>query len=530
MRTGSRMNALLAVGTAVLLTAGTLSPASGETVLRVKMTGDLKQIDPLWTTSYPVRDMAYLIYDTLFSMDAQYNVRPQMVDKYEISKDGKVYTFTLRDHLKWHDGAPVTATDCIASLKRWMKKDGLGRDLAGRFDRFEEISPDTFRLVLKEPWGLTLTALAKISSYVPFMMPARLIEAAGDKDVTDPTGSGPFIMKVDEWVPGSKIVYVKNPNYVPRSEPASGMAGGKVAGVDRIERLYIPDDTSAVNALIAGEIDYIDDLPSDMTPLVENNPDLVMKVRNLLGRGTQVVLNHTQPPFDNVKVRQAVQWALSQKEFMQALYGDRTDRYKLCPSMFMCGGPYESDANSGRVMGLDVDKAKALLKEAGYDGTAITVLHPTDQKLQDDWCTVLVQSLRRAGFTVDDKVMDLATMFSRRASTKPANDGGWHVFVTGWGGVDLMTPATNVFMTGACDKAWYGWPCDKELQDLRTAFFEAADEPARKAIAEKMQARSMDVVTYVPMGQDYRLAVWNKTVTGVLATPVAVLWNVSKAK
>ncbi len=390
MFTVSHKHALLSVGTAIMLTASALSPAFGETVLRIKMTGDLKQIDPLWTTSYPVRDMAYLMYDTLFATDAQFNVQPQMVDKYDISKDGKVYTFTLRDHLKWHDGAPVTSTDCIASLKRWMKKDGLGRDLASYLDHFEEISPNSFRLVLKEPWGLTLAALGKISSHVPFIMPARLIDAAGDKDVTDPTGSGPFIMKVDEWVPGSKIVYVKNPNYVPRKEPASGLAGGKIAGVDRIERLYIPDDTSAVNALIAGEIDYIDDLPADMTPLVENNSDLIKSVRNTLGRGTQVVLNHTQPPFDNVKVRRAVQWALSQKEFLQALYGNRTERFKICPSMFLCGGPYESDANSERVMGQGVEKAKALLKEAGYDGTPIVVLHPTDQKLQDDgarsWC------------------------------------------------------------------------------------------------------------------------------------------------
>ena len=513
----------------MLVTAGMLVPASAETVLRIRMPGDLKQIDPLWTSSYPVRDMAYLIYDTLFAMDAKFNPRPQMVDKYDISADGTVYSFTLRDHLKWHDGKPVTSADCIASLERWMTKDGLGRELARQLDRFEATDARSFKIVLKRPWGLTLTALAKVSSYVPFMMPERLAKTPPDKDITEPIGSGPFKMKVDEWNPGSKIVYVKNPDYVPRNEPASGLAGGKSAKVDRIERIHIPDDTSAVNALIAGEIDYIDDLAADMTPLVEASPDLLRQVRDPLGRGTQVVLNHTQPPFDNIKVRQAVQWALSQKEFMQALFGKRTERFRLCPSMYLCGGPYESDANSERVMGLDVDKAKALLKEAGYDGTPIVVLHPTDQKLQDDWCTVLVQSLRRVGFTVDDQVIDLATMFSRRASRKPAKEGGWHAFVTGWGGVDLMNPATNVFLTGACDKAWYGWPCDKELQDLSAAFFTAPDEASRKAIATKLQIRSMDVVTYVPMGQDYMLAVWNKKVNGIGPSPVPIFWNVSKA-
>ncbi len=527
--TPARIRAVLAAGTAAFLVAGALSPAMGESVLRIKATGDLKQIDPLWTSSYPVRDMAYLVWDTLFAMDAKFNVQPQMVGKYEISGDGKTYSFTLRDGLKWHDGKAVSSADCIASIERWLKKDSLGGVMAGYVDHFEAVDANTFKLVLKEPWGLTLAALGKISSYVPFMMPERLAKTPPDKDVTEPIGSGPFIMKIDEWVPGSKVVYVKNPGYVPRAEPASGMAGAKIAKVDRIERLHMPDDLSAINALIAGEIDYIEDVPADMSPLIQAQPDLVMKARDPLGRSTQIVLNHTQPPFNNVKVRQAVQLALSQKEFTQALYGSRTERFRICPAMFFCGGPYESDANSERVMTLDPAKAKALLKEAGYDGTPITVLHPSDLKLQDDQCTVLVQALRRAGFTVDDQIMDLATMFSRRTNKGTVKEGGWHAFVTGWGGVDLMSPATNVYMTGACDKAWFGWPCDKELQDLRAAFFKATDEAERKAIATKMQARGMEIVTYIPMSQDFLVQAWSKKLSGVIDAPVSVFWNVSKA-
>lgn len=516
----------LVLAALALVSAASTAPA--QTVLRIKMTGDLQQIDPIWTTSYPVRDMSYLIYDTLFSTDANYKIQPQMVDKYTLSADGLTYTFTLRDGLKWHDGPPVTSTDCIASLERWMLKDTLGGVLKTHLDRFEKVDEKTFKLVLKNPWGLTLSALGKVSSYVPFMMPERMARTAPDKSNTEAIGSGPYIMKMSEWVPGAKIVYVKNPAYVPRKEPASMMAGGKVAGVDRIERINIPDDLSAVNALIAGEVDYIEAVPPDMMKLLEGNKDIVMGPRGNLGHSMQIVLNHLQPPLNDVRVRQAIQYAINQKEILQAYNGARTNLYKVCPTLLYCGGPYTSDVNSARSMANDPAKARALLKEAGYTGTPLIVMHPTDQKLQNDVVTVVVQQLRKAGFTVEAKMIDLATMFSWRTKKDPANAGGWHVFATGWGGVDLMDPATNVFMTGACDKGWFGWACDEEMQKLRTAFFASRTDDERKAIAVKMQARAQDVVPYVNGGQMLQFAAWRKNLKGIIEAPVPVLWNVSK--
>ncbi len=520
-----RFGAALALAS---LTLAATATASAESVLRIKMTGDLQQIDPIWTTSYPVRDMSYLIYDTLFSTDADYNIQPQMVDTYTVSDDGRTYSFTLRDGLKWHDGPPVTSADCIASLERWMVKDTLGGVLKTHLDRFEKVDDKTFRMVLKEPWGLTLAALGKISSYVPFMMPERMAETPPDKANTEAIGSGPYIMKMDEWVPGSKIVYVKNPDYVPRAEPPSMMAGGKIAGVDRIERIVFPDEVTALNALLAGEIDYMEGAPPDMLPLIESNADVVVGTRGILGNSAQIVLNHLQPPLDDIRIRHAIQWAVGQEEMMTAFFGDRSDLYVLCPTLLYCGGPYTSDINSERMTGHDPEKAKALLREAGYDGTPLVIMHPTDDKFQDDVVTVLVQQLRDAGFTVDDRTIDLATMFSWRTKKDPAANGGWHIFHTGWSGVDLMSPATNVYMTGACDKAWFGWTCDEEMQKLRAAFFDAKTEDERKEIAVKLQARAQDVVPYVNGGQRAQMSAWRKNVNGIIEAPVPILWNVTK--
>src|SRR5262249_26325570 len=158
------------------------------------------------------------------------------------------YTFTLRDGLKWHDGQPVTPEDCIASIKRWGAKDSMAQKLLGFVASLDPVDAKTFKLVLKEPYGLVLETLGKPSSNVPFMMPKRVAETDPNSQIGDFIGSGPFIFKKDEWKPGDKTVYVKNPDYKPRSEAPSWLAGGKVAKVDRVEWLAIPDHQTAINA------------------------------------------------------------------------------------------------------------------------------------------------------------------------------------------------------------------------------------------------------------------------------------------
>ena len=207
--------------------------ASAESTLRVVMHSDLKIVDPIWTTAYMSRNYGYMVYDTLFAMDENTNVHPQMVDNYTVSEDKKTYTFTLRDGLAWHDGAPVTSEDVIASISRWAKKDGMGQKLMEFVKEMRAVDDKTFQFILSEPYGLVITSLAKPSSNVPFIMPKRVAETSADEQISDYIGSGPFIFKADEWKPGDVAVFVKNEAYVPRKEPASWAAGGEVVNVDR---------------------------------------------------------------------------------------------------------------------------------------------------------------------------------------------------------------------------------------------------------------------------------------------------------
>lgn len=516
-----------AVIASVTLTALQTIPAQAESVLRLSNDGDITQLDPLFSTAYPVRDMSYLIWDTLFSMDSTLTPRPQMVDTYNVSKDGLTYTFTLRPKLTFHDGAKVTSKDVIASIKRWMGKDSLGMEIAKRMSSLTAVDDNSFRLVLKEPFGQVLNGLGRMTAYPLFIMPERMANTPIGK-LTEWVGSGPFKLVKDQWIPGVKFVVEKNKAYVPRSEPADNLGGGKIAGVDRIERINFADPNSAANALLAGEIDYITLTPTEMLPVFEKTGKHESAAIPLPGSSIQIVPNHTQPPFNNVKVRQALQMVIKQTDFLTALYGDRPGVWRTCPAIFMCGSPYETDVNSERYMNQNFDKAKALLKEAGYDGIPVLYMHPMDSRLQNEGGTVLVQAMRKAGFVVKDEQMDSATFFSRRNNKGPASEGGWNLFLTAFNGDAMLDPLINPYVTGACEKAFVGWPCDKQLQGHWTEFLMATTPTAKKAAAVKLQARSNDIVTFIPAGQFTYISTWSKKLKGIVKGNVVVYWNITK--
>ena len=263
----------------LVLSALALSPAwtspaiaAGKTITAV-MHSDLRVIDPIFTPAYITRDHGYMVYDTLLATDANFKIQPQMAD-WKISDDKLTYTFTLRDGLKWHDGTPVTAEDCVASLKRWGKIDTLGTKLMEFTASIEATDAKTITLKLKEPYGLVLESIGKPSSTVPFMMPKRLAETPVTQQIPEQIGSGPFKFVQAEFQPGVKAVYVKNTDYVPRKEPPSWTAGAKVVKVDRVEWVTMPDAQTAVNALQSGEIDFMEFPPLEMEPVLAADPDI----------------------------------------------------------------------------------------------------------------------------------------------------------------------------------------------------------------------------------------------------------------
>ena len=516
------------IATAVLAAIlGLAGPAHAQKTLRAVMHSDLKILDPIWTTAYIVRNHGYMIYDTLFATDAKGEIRPQMVGSYEVSADKLTYILTLRDGLTWHDGQPVTAEDCVASIKRWAVKDSTGQKLMTFVSEVEAKDPKTLVIRLKEPTGLVLVALGKPSSNVPFMMPKRVADIDANTQISDFIGSGPFIFKRDEWKPGDKTVYVKFDKYVPRSEPASGLAGGKIAKFDRVEWLAISDHQQAINALLANEIDFMETPPHDLLSFALANPDIKAFEWNVLGLQYTFRPNWLHKPFDNPKVRQALLYAFNQEDFLKAAIGD-PEFYKTCNSYFPCGTPYSSEKGMEGLLTSDFKKAQDLLKEAGYDGTPIVLMHSTDLQVLTNLAPVAKALMEKAGFKVDMQSMDWQTLVARRAKKDPPSAGGWHGFLTGWAAVDVTNPIFFGFFNSACEKALFGWPCDPKMEELRDQFAREADPAKQKAIAEAVQVRATEMVTHIPLGQWYQRSLMRKNLVGMLQAPAPVFWNMEK--
>jgi peptide/nickel transport system substrate-binding protein len=359
-------------------------------------------------------------------------------------------------------------------------------------------------------------------------MPERLAKTDPYQQVTEMIGSGPFKFVKDEFQPGHQVVYVKNADYVPRSEAPSWASGGKVAKVDRVEWLYIPDNATAAAALTTGEVDWWESPPADYFPTLTADRNIALVNVNLLGQMTMLRFNHLHPPFNNVKMRQAILAVVDQKEYMSAVAGD-PENWSVCPSFFTCGGPMANDAGSETLTGpRDFDKAKKLIAEAGYNGEKIVLLHATDTISANATALVTFELFKKLGLNVDIVTMDFGTLITRRAVKDPPDKGGWSVFATGWVGVDQIDPSTNQGLRANGTAAWFGWPSDEKLEALRAAWMVTPSPAERQALAVDIQRRAFETVPYVPLGKYTTNTALRRNLTGLIKAPPILMWNIEK--
>jgi len=516
---------------AAIASAALFTPAfaqSAATTLRYVPQADVKVLDPGFTTNYQTRNFGYLVFDTLFGQDSKGKPQPQMVDKFTRSPDGRQWSFTLRPGLKFHDGQAVTSTDCIASLERWSTKDSYGRAMVAAGARWRAVDDKTFTLSLDQPFGLVLEALSKVSSFAPFIMPARLIKAAGNGPVNDAIGSGPFIFKRDEWAPGNKMVFVRNTDYVGRREPANFLAGSKKPLLARIDWLVLPDANSATAALKNGEVDMLEMIPPDhIAPLYT---DASVRVGTAGSYQASLILNQTQPPFNNEKARQALLLAVNQEKFVAAMGYPANMRMKYCASLFMCGSANESSVGAAPYATPDIDKAKRLLAESGYRGEKVVLLVPTDIQPLNGASLVAMQTLRQVGFNVDAQSMDWATLVSRRISKAAVDHGGWSAYAAYAVSSSADSPLSNFMLGASCGNSMPGWPCDKSLDELRSAWLKAPLPAQRRDLLDKFQARAYETLPYIPLGQYSGAFAVRKNVlhSELLDSDVPRLWVLAK--
>ena len=495
-------------------------------VLRWTPNADLSQIDPMISTANLLRAHGYMVYDTLYAIDAQGTPRPQMAEGHHVSADGLIWTIRLREGLRFHDNERVRPRDCVASLRRWGARDGLGGTLMASVDVMEEVDDRTLRIVLKRPFPLLLDAIGKMAMNVAFIMPERLALTPPTTPVREAVGSGPFRFVPGEWAPGNRAVWEKFQGYIPRQEPPSWASGGKVVHVDRVEWVTIPDAATAAAALSTGEIDWWEEPTADLLPLLRRNRDVRLVTLDNIGSMPFLRFNALHAPFNRLEVRAAVAAAIRQEDYLQAIAGS-PDFFSTCKSFFPCGLPSSTGAG-GEAMTGSLERGRQALQSAGYNGEKIVIISPTDVPTVQPMGQITFDLLRRLGMNAELISMDWGSMLARRGSREAPERGGWSIFHTWLRGSDVASPALSFLTRGDEANPFPGGFRSERLTALREEWFNAPDDATRLAITARIEQAAFQEWPIVPLGLFRQPTAHRANITGMLESPAPLAWNIRK--
>ena len=510
-----------------VLAAPAVGRAAAARVLRFVPQADLAVADPVWTTAYQSRDHGFLVFDTLFGQDDAFQARPQMLEAAEA--DGLEWRLRLRPGLLFHDGTPVLARDCVASIRRWGARDGFGQALLAATDAMEAPDDRTILVRLRRPFPRLPDAVAKTAPSACVIMPERLALTDPFKQVAEMVGSGPYRYLPDERVPGARVAYARFDGYVPREGGVpQRTAGPKRAWFERVEWQVIPDAATAGAALQRGEVDWWCAANTDLLPRLRADRGLVVRNQDPLGIIATMRFNQVQKPFDNPALRRAVLGAVTQADYMQAVVGPDRGLWADGVGFFCPHTPLASDAGMAALTGpRDLDRSRREVAAAGYGGEPVVLLMPTDIASVLALAEVSADLFRQLGLNVQTPTMDWGTAVQRRTNREAPEKGGWSVFQTSWSGLDHATPAGHVFLRGNGAAAAPGWPDSPALEALRDEWLAAPDLLAQKALAGRMQLQAFEDVPYVPLGQQFQQTAYRAELHGVLPG-LPVFWNVER--
>ena len=526
----NRRRFLQGAAAAVLPMQALAQPERGR-VLKFVPQAALTVLDPIWTTASVTENSAFYAFDTLFGCDSQLRPRPQMAEGASVSDDGRTWTVKLRDGLKFHDGTPVRAVDCAASLQRWAARDTLGQTLAAVVDAWVATDDRTLTVKLKQPFPLLTFALGKPAANVPFIMPERLAMTDPGKQISEIVGSGPYRFLPDQFVSGARSGWARFDAYVPRQEAPDWFAGGKVANFERVEWQVIPDAATAFAALQTGEVDWWEQVQPDMVAPLRSVSGVRLGMGDPTGYVGVMRFNHLTAPFDNPKLCNAIAKAVNQTDYMGAVTADDKASYRVCHSMFPCGTPY-GVVPTPDPMSNDPDLAavKQMIRESGYNGEKIVIINPSDQAAIEPFGQITFDLLsRKLGMNVELQETDWGTVLTKRTNRGPVDQGGWSIFHTWWNGAAVSLPATNSFVRAQGASGWFGWYTNPTIETLTGAWLEAPDDAARQKLAMDVQMAAFADVPTVPLGQFFIRTALRSDLTGLVEAPAAVPWGLRRA-
>ena len=498
-------------------------------VLRYVPANDLAVLDPILTTAYVTRNHGMMVFDTLYGLDAQLRPQPQMAEGHVVAEDGLRWTITLRPGLRFHDGEPVLARDCVASIRRWAARDAMGRMILARTAELSAPDDRTIVFRLRRPFAPLAEALGKIASPICAIMPERLAQADPNRPVPEIIGSGPFRFLPAERVPGARAAYARFEGYVPRpAGTPEWTAGPKQAHFDRVEWITMPDQATGVAAMRAQEVDWMEAVAHDLIPLLRRIREVQMEVLNPLGSISSAHFNTLHPPTDNPRIRRAILSAVDQAAFMAAAAGADRQYWTTGVGVWGPGTPLETEAGMEVLNGpRDIEAARRAIREAGYRDERMVVLAQTDSTTSTAAALVGADLLRRLGLNVDLQSMDWGTVVQRRASKEPLDRGGWSLFFTGWSPLDWASPPLHASLRGGGLGGYFGWFDSPALEALAEEWLEAPDLPAQRRIGDAMQRIGLEQVPFLPLGRHFQPTAYRRNLTGVLKG-LPLFWNIRR--
>ena len=514
----SRLSRFLGIAAIVLAAIG-LSAAPGEAqtagprkggVLRVGLIGEPPTLDAHVTTAVITREIGINMFEGLFALDARFQPAPLLAEGHDALDGARRYVIRLRKDVKFHNGKPMTSADVIASLRRWGALASPGKAVWKNVEAIEAKGPSVVEIRLKEPSGSLLTVLAQVDN-AAVIYPKDVIDATGEGQLKELVGTGPF--KFLEHKPDRHIKLVRFDGYAPRSEPASGLAGQRVAYLDELYFLPVPDYATRQAGMVTGEYGYIQQVKPDQYERIKSAAGVEPVVVKPYGWVT-AVLNTRQGLMTDKRLRQAMQAALDVEPPMLAGLGHK-DFYRLDPGLFFQEQVWHSRAGAALYNQRDKDKARRLLKEAGYQGQPVRWIVTTEYEHHYKPALVAKSQLEEVGFKIDLQVLDWATVVQRRNKAEL-----WDVFSTAF--VFVPEPSTSAQVL--CE--WPGWWCSAEKDQLLQAMGRELDPKKRYALWEKVQAVFYADAARIKFGDYFRLDARRKDVQGYEPGPYMHFWNV----
>lgn len=473
--------------------SGSGSPKRGGS-LHAAVNTDAPTLDWTVSTSTITAIVAYHMFEQLFTYDQHFSVRPMLAAGYKTSADHLTYTIKLRENVSFHDGSIMTAQDVVASIKRWGEISSTGQDTVKYIRTVRPLDKSTVRIELNSVFEPLISSLASLGQPL-VVIPAKTAEAAGKQPMKEDQliGTGPY--KFANWTRGRSIKLTRFNNYSARTKQRGGLAGKKTAYLDEITANVIKEPQVRLNNLQAGEVDYALELSTDSYDQIRSMgtvEPVLIKPAKWLG----LFPNKAKGPFTDVRLRQAANAALQKKKIAQAAYGDKKF-WEIDGSLF----PPEAKAlytttGTDNYLDYDVDKAKRLMKEAGYRGERIRILLTNLYPDHYNGGQVMGEQLKKVGFNVDLQVLDWPTLLKRREE-----EDSYELFVTTWAH-SLFEPSSLTWLS----PSYAGWYRSKRMQSLLDSWAKATKEDQKDLLLAKITKVFYEEVPAIKIANSVNLA------------------------